>query len=407
MNHRQLSRPSARAAPVAVTGIGCLSAAGAGLDASVDSLFRGERRVGAPTRFTTGHPADYPVFEVERDYFPGVAADATPLLRTTSLAVDAATMAFEDAGYSAGELRGLRVGVVVGTTVGASLNNESFYREYLKGEKVDRRALHRMKRSNPAAEVARHFGFTGPLQTVSNACSSGTDALGLGCSWIRNGLADVVLAGGADELCRFTCCGFTSLMVTSETPCAPFDRDRSGLNLGEGAAFLLLSSDEVAASRGRKPRAGVYGFGSSCDAHHLTAPHPEGAGLKRAIEGALATWGGEVEELALVNAHGTSTIENDRVEGRALAELLPGIPFHSTKGYTGHTLGAAGALEAAFAIGFLERGRAPGSIGFTAEDPEIGAAPFVGKLALKGRFALSQSLAFGGSNSAVVVGVEK
>jgi 3-oxoacyl-[acyl-carrier-protein] synthase-1/3-oxoacyl-[acyl-carrier-protein] synthase II len=407
--------------PVAVTGVGCLSAAGFGLDASLDSLFRGERNVGPPKRFTTDHPGEHPVFEVERDYFPGAATDdERPYLRTTSLAVSAAELALADGGYSALDLEGLRVGVIVGTTVGAALNNETFYREYLKGNVTGTgpcEPLLRMGRSNPAAEVSRRFGFTGPTQTVVNACSSGTDAIGLGAAWIRGGLADVVLAGGADELCRFTYCGFISLMVASRSPCKPFDQNRTGLNLGEGAAFLILESDELSAKRAGKAgkagraggtaRAAVYGFGSACDAHHLTAPHPEGAGLKRAVRRALATWGGDPEELALVNAHGTSTRDNDLVEGRALAELLPAVPFHSTKGYTGHTLGAAGAIEAAFVIGFLERGRAPASAGFDESDPAIGAAPFSEEIELRGRFGLSQSLAFGGSNSALVLGIEK
>lgn len=392
---------------IGVIGVGCVSALGRGLEESLGALFSATPEPRPPTRFSTGHAAPLPVFEAEVDY---VEPPSGELMRTAHLALDAAGQALEDTGVDDASLGSLRVATVVGTTVGATLNNEEFYRRYLRGtaaEEEGRAALARMARSNPAEAIAQRFGFSGPLQTVSNACSSGTDAIGLGASWIRAGLADLVLAGGADELCRYTLCGFSSLMVTSAEPCKPFDRTRSGLNLGEGAAFLVLASERAIERLGVAPRARVCGFGASCDAHHLTAPHPEGTGLKSAIKMALDEWGGNPGDLALVNAHGTATRDNDQVEGRALTSILPEVPFHSTKGYTGHTLGAAGALEAALTIGFLERGRAPGSMGFGEPDPEIGIAPFVGELELKGRYALSQSLAFGGSNAAVVLGVER
>jgi 3-oxoacyl-[acyl-carrier-protein] synthase-1/3-oxoacyl-[acyl-carrier-protein] synthase II len=394
------------ARPVAITGIGCWTAAGNGLDACLDSMLRKERAPEPPRRFTTAHPDRYPAFEIFHEFEPDRLPDEARRLRTTHLAVATAHQAVEDAGWTVEALSRLRVGVCVGTTVGGALNQETFYRRWRDGLHPSTEGFYRLLNESPADVIAREMNLRGPRQTVVNACSSGTDAIGLGAAWIRSGLCDVVLAGGADELCRVTYSGFISLMVTSEAPCRPFDAKRKGLNLGEGAAVLLLESDAVCAARARKPRARVYGYGAACDAYHLTAPHPEGRGLRQALASALEEWGGEAKDLAFVNAHGTSTPDNDRVEGRVLADLLPNVPFHSTKGYTGHTLGAAGAVEAAFAVGFLERGVAAGSVGFEEPDPAIGAVPFSEPLKLSGRFALSESLAFGGSNAVVVLGVD-
>jgi 3-oxoacyl-[acyl-carrier-protein] synthase II len=292
--------------------------------------------------------------------------------------------------------------VIVGTTVGSAMNNEEFYRDYRAGERPGMEPIRRFLHSNPAEAVARHFGLSGPVQTVVNACSSGTEAVGIAAQWLRADRCDLVLAGGADELCRTTYNGFISLMITDTEPVRPFDRNRRGLNLGEGAGMLVLESEALAKRRPGRVRARLVGFGGACDAHHLTAPHPEGEGLKRALREALAASGARPEEIAFVNAHGTGTPDNDRVESRTLAEILPGVPFLSTKGYTGHTLGASGGIEAAFTVACLERGRIPASVGCSEPDPELPAAPVVEATATGGRLALSQSLAFGGNNAVVI-----
>ncbi len=255
--------------------------------------------------------------------------------------------------------------------------------------------------------IAREHGLRGPCQTVVNACSSGTDAIGIAASWIRAGVCDAVIAGGADELCRVTLNGFASLRLTDPGPCRPFDRQRRGLNLGEGAGMLLLVSDETARRLARPARAYVLGYGSACDAYHLTAPHPEGTGLKRAIGEALAGSGRSVSEIAFVNAHGTGTPDNDRVESRTLDALLPGVPFHSSKCFTGHTLGAAGGIEAAFTVACLEQGRIPANVGLAQPDEELPAHPVQEVTTVSGRLAMSQSLAFGGNNAVVVFGTER
>jgi 3-oxoacyl-[acyl-carrier-protein] synthase-1/3-oxoacyl-[acyl-carrier-protein] synthase II len=287
------------------------------------------------------------------------------------------------------------------------MNYEAFYRRYCQDEEPDMALITRFLKSNPAAVLAREFETTGPCQTVVNACSSGTDAVGLGALWIQSGLCDIVLAGGSDELTHVTYNGFISLMITDDSPCKPFDRERKGLNLGEGAAVLVLESEDFRRNRKKQARAFVLGYGASCDAYHLTAPHPQGSGLKRAVQEAMELSGVVAEDLAFINAHGTGTKDNDRVESQVLHDLLPEIPFLSTKGYTGHTLGAAGAIEAAFTIACLEEGRVPKNAGFSTPDPELPASPAESEVRVKGTVALSESLAFGGHNAVLIIGIER
>lgn len=393
-----------RHAPVAVTGVGCLCAAGADFPAAMAALFRGERQPAPPESFTSTHPVRYPVFEVPVAEPAERGVGQPDVLRTGRLALVAAAEALADAGWTRESLAGLRVGVCVGTTVGSAMNNEPFYRQFKKGEGPAIEPIVKFLNSNPAASIARAWELDGPCQTVVNACSSGTDAIGLAAAWIRAGVCDVALAGGADELCRVTYNGFISLLITDDSPCKPFDRERKGLNLGAGAAVLVLESEAVRHRRGKAARAEVLGYGSASDGYHLTAPHPEGIGLKRALAEALATSGVTPAEVAFVNAHGTGTPDNDRTESRVLHEILPGVPFLSTKGYTGHTLGAAGAIEAAFTIGCLEQGRIPANVGFATPDPELPAAPVREITAVRGRVAFSESLAFGGNNAVIVLG---
>jgi len=387
------------AGAVPISGLGCICAAGATLDACMESMFLGRRDPRPPRRFSTTHPLAYPVFEVPDFEGP------PELLRTAALLLRAAGEALADAGLDRAGLEGLRVGACIGTTVGSAMNNEPFCRAFRSGADPAMEPMDRILRSNPAAVLARAFGLTGPCQTIVNACSSGTDAVGLGASWIQAGLCDLVLAGGADELGRITYNGFISMRISAPGPCSPFDRDREGLNLGEGAAVLVLEAPEQLRRRQRRARAHVLGYGSSCDAYHPTAPSPDGAGLERAIGEAMAAAGLAPSAIAFVNAHGTSTPDNDRVEGQTLARLLPGVPFLSTKGFTGHTLGAAGAIEAAFTVASLERGRIPASAGFRTADPDLGAEPVRENTPVRAAAALSQSLAFGGNNAVLALGL--
>jgi 3-oxoacyl-[acyl-carrier-protein] synthase II len=392
---------------VDITGAGCLSGAGGTLRECMDSLFEGRRNAAPPTRFSSTHAVSYPVFEVPKTAIPDDIMDSPHISLTGKLALAAAHEAIGDAGLDRATLRGKKVGVCIGTTVGVAMNNEMFYAEFLKGGSPEMTPVISFVMSNPAHLIAREFDLTGPCQTVVNACSSGTDAVGIGASWIQSGLCDMVIAGGADELCHVTYNGFISLMITDDTPCKPFDRDRKGLNLGEGAAMLILERENACRKRRKLPRARFLGYASSSDAYHLTAPHPQGEGLKRALLAALRFSHRSASDIAFVNAHGTATPDNDRIEGKVLQETLPGVPFFSTKGYTGHTLGAAGAIEAAFTVACLERGMMPGNAGFRNLDPGVAVAPATTTTAFAGSAAVSQSLAFGGCNGVLVLGTRE
>jgi 3-oxoacyl-[acyl-carrier-protein] synthase II len=394
-------------APVAITGIGCLCAPGHSLALCVESLFKGDRKPSPPLRFTSGHSVSYPVFEVTYDLEALGIKETPDCSRTARLAMAAAWEAMGNAGLEREMLRSKRVGVCLGTSVGSAMNNESFYRQYRLNQEPDMEPIARFLRSNPSDVLARELGTNGPCQTVVNACSSGTDAVGLGALWIQSGLCDMVLAGGTDELCKVTYNGFISLMVTDDSPCRPFDQERKGLNLGEGAAVLILESEDSRQARKKQARAFVRGYGASCDAYHLTAPHPQGRGLRRAIEAAIGQSGIFVKDLSFINAHGTGTRDNDRVESQVFNNLLPEVPFLSTKGFTGHTLGAAGAIEAAFTVACLEEGRIPSSAGFTTPDPELPTSPVGSAIPIKGAVALTDSLAFGGHNSVLILGLER
>lgn len=389
---------------VAITGAGCLCAAGMNLEQTFTSMLRGDRNPQPPRAFRSGHVETYPVFEIV-DALPATGC-GSELLRTTRLAISAAMEALDDAGLNPEELAQLKVGVCVGTTVGSAMNNEEFYREFRNGADPEMAPIDRYLRSNPAAAIAKHYRLDGPCQTVVNACSSGTDAIGIGAGWIRSGLCDIVLTGGADELCRVTYNGFSSLMIADTQPVKPFDVERKGLNLGEGAGMLVLESAEFMANRKKIPRGYLLGYGSATDAYHLTAPHPEGSGLRRALSEALQTASVSPERIAFVNAHGTGTPDNDKVESRVLADIFPGVSFVSTKCYTGHTLGAAGAIEAALTLVSLEQQRLPATVGFKTPDPQLLVQPVSKVTSIEGKVALSESLAFGGNNSALIIALE-
>jgi 3-oxoacyl-(acyl-carrier-protein) synthase len=229
---------------------------------------------------------------------------------------------------------------------------------------------------------------------VGNACSSGTDAIGLGRQWILDGLCDVVIAGGCDELCRTPYLGFTALLNTSTEPCRPFDRDRKGLNLGEGAGVLILESEDHAAARKARALGRVSGFGNQVDAHHATAPHPEGRGLRAGLTPA---------DIDFVNTHGTATPSNDAVEGKTVAALYgPDIVMVSTKGATGHALGAAGGIEAIFTLLALRDKKVSPTLGFENVDPAVGIPATRAVTPIRGRAGVSNNLAFGGQNSVLV-----
>ncbi|MBI4710000.1 MAG: beta-ketoacyl-[acyl-carrier-protein] synthase family protein [Nitrospirae bacterium] len=382
---------------VFITGLGAVSAAGSDVAETLNSFRHGKRNAGQVTLFDT--PLKYPVFEVKRvpdEFF----WDGQ---RTLSLALCAVHEALKKARLD--DLSEFRVGVCLGTTVASQLNDLEFYTSYRNTGSAPIAAADRYLKGNPAEFISRKLIAKGPSLTVVNACSSGTDAIGVALSWLNNGLCDIAIAGGADELNRIPLCGFASLGIMSMELCAPFDRDRKGLNLGEGAGILVLETKNSMLKRGVTSDLYLAGYGSSSDAYHLTAPHPEGIGLKTSINKALNDSGIAPHEISFVNAHGTATHDNDLVEGNVLASLFgKDLKMLSTKGFTGHTLGAAGGLEAVFTAAGLREGWIPASVGFINKDDAILLIPVREKTNIAGRYAVSTSLAFGGNNAAIVIG---
>ena len=389
-----MSRPR-----VWISGIGAVSSAGANVPATLDSFRNGRRNFSKSLPFETS--ISHPTFQVSTPL--NLPVDSHQNDRTFRLTMKAVDEALTDAGLAAFP-PGTRVGICMGTTVACQLNSLPFYAAYRRGENPPLDRVYDFLNSNLAQATARQLNVSGPRMTVVNACSSGTDAIGVAASWIRAGLCDVAIAGGADEMYQVPLAGFWSLGVMSAEPCAPFDRDRNGLNLGEGAGILILESDAFAESRGKTHRFEVAGYGSACDAHHLTAPHPEGRGLDAAIRAALSQANITANQIAFTNAHGTATLDNDRTEAKVLSRIFGGNPiFLSTKGYTGHTLGAAGGLEAVFALLGLREGWIPPSVGFQNQAEDILIAPITCKTTVEGEYALSTSLAFGGNNAALII----
>ncbi|GAH41936.1 unnamed protein product, partial [marine sediment metagenome] len=270
----------------------------------------------------------YPVFEVKN--IPGKWQREG--MCTLSLALCAVEEAFHDAGLQ-DDLSGLRVGVCLGTTVASQLNDIEFYSTYRGTGTAAMDSVDRFLKGNLAEGVARTMKVRGPAVTVVNACSSGADAIGVALSWLKNGVCDIAIAGGADELNLVPLCGFGSLGIVSDSLCSPFDRDRKGLNLGEGAGVLILETKAASRKRGIEPLLYLSGYGLAADAYHLTAPRPDGTGLEAALRRALAEANISPQDICFVNAHGTATRDNDKVEGTVLARIFgPGIKFFSTKG---------------------------------------------------------------------------
>jgi 3-oxoacyl-[acyl-carrier-protein] synthase-1 len=293
-----------------------------------------------------------------------------------------------------------RVGVVVGTSTGGIASTEDAYTHYCKHGRMpsdfDLDLRHSM---HAILDVIRaRTGITGPAYVVSTACSSSGKVFGAAERLLEAGLVDAVLVGGVDSLCQLTLRGFHALEVLSPTPCRPFSRDRDGINIGEGGALLLLEREGDGVAR-------LLGVGESSDAHHMSAPHPEGAGARAAMEEALQRAGVSPKDVTHVNAHATGTRQNDSTEAHAIATVLGSeVPVVATKGYTGHTLGAAGAMEAVLSIVAMEHRFIPASLGSDVPDPELPIAVNCERRPLHSRVVLSNSFAFGGNNVAVLLG---
>lgn len=385
---------------------GCLCGCGNTKTDCFEGALSGRSRFVLPTtRLQSAYIDRYPVFLVNNQL-----VEACPKEQSLSLHffLTAAREAFQNAGISPAKLASKRVGVIVGTSVDASFHCLRVYQNWRKGtpQPGDAEELAHYFASSTAQAVSRYFGFKGPFQTIVTACASGTDAIGLADQWISQGVCDAVLCGGTDEMNLIPYDGFIRLLIASKERCRPFSKDRNGINIGEGAAALLLVSPELAREEKLRPQGYVLGYGNACDGYHPTAPDPQAKGLKKAISFALNQAQLTADELAFVNAHGTASQANDEAESAAFKTLLPNIPVWGSKGVTGHTLGAAGAVEAVLTLEALNQKVLPATTGFQVFDEKIGFSPTTQPVKIAKRTALSTSLAFGGCNAALVLGAE-
>jgi 3-oxoacyl-[acyl-carrier-protein] synthase II len=296
---------------------------------------------------------------------------------------------------------------VMGTTSGGMSFGEEYYRG-LKGGRISKRRaaslIANYTPQKPVMDAQEAFGISAPCQVIANACASGTNAIGHAFACVRSGRYQRVLSGGYDALSELVFVGFDSLQASTPERCRPFDRERTGLVLGEGAAILALENFDSARARSAKILAEIVGYGISTDNHHLTQPNPSGSGAREAMQGALDSAGLAASEIDYINAHGTATPFNDAAEGKAIAELFHGVPVSSTKGMMGHSLGAAGAIEAVISLLALQNQLLPPNINFRNGDAGLD-LNIVANNAQPGRIrtVLSNSFGFGGTNASVII----
>lgn len=370
------------------------------------ALDKGQSGVGRLTLWKSPLAKTYPVAEYNGDLEAEIAADGWAnerLSRSDKLAVLATLDAIADSGLDPNALRS--AGCYFGQSVCGTFGSETYYVASRAGKPLnDHSALSTHQSASSLDALGRRFGLSGPISSFMTACSSSANAIGLAALEIETGHQSIMLAGGTDSLSQIAYNGFCSLQVVSPDGPRPFDENRSGMCVGEGAAVLILESESHARQRGATIYAFVSGYGHSCDAHHLTAPHPEGHGAIRAMQEALTHAGLTGGDIDYVNAHGTATRDNDATESIALSKLFgdhrPSIS--STKRYFGHTLGAAGAIEAVICIDAMMRGVLPANLGL--ETPIAGSDLDILRESQtrEVRHALSNSFGFGGNNAALV-----
>ena len=296
-----------------------------------------------------------------------------------------------------------RVAVILGTTTSGVAEGERAFRARNQDGSLPSwyDFDHTQDYHSLARFVAASLGVSGPQLTTSAACASSTKVFGDAWQWIRQGLCDAAIVGGVDSLCDMTIRGFKSLELLAKDPCRPFDAARAGLSIGEAAGFILLERHDADGPDGIV----VEGYGESSDAYHLSAPHPEGLGAKLAMRAALGRAGLDPSQIDYINLHGTGTPANDAAEDRAVVDVFgTAVAASSTKGFTGHTLGAAGITEAVIACVCLEGGFAPANLNLASLDPKVSTNILTAAHRGPIRHVLSNSFGFGGANAAVILG---
>jgi len=397
---------------VAVTGIGLICALGSSRDMVWEHMLGGHCGVRPLTLFdTTGFrsrvAAQVELFELLPRLTP---FERRRLSRSEQFGVLATAEALEDAGLLDSGIDRARIGVLLGAGTGDLLRNEVYYFDYLqKGlDHAKPTQIYHHYSNMPVDVIASKFDLGGLRACFVSACSSSTIAIGHAAEAIADGQLDAAVCGGTDALARLTFSGFNALRLMDPEPCRPFDVSRAGMNIGEGAAILVLEEMTRARQRGAHIYAELAGYSLSCEAYHPTAPEPDGRAVSTMIRAALDAAGVNADQVDHVNCHGTATPQNDRAEAKGLhavfGERARRLPVNSVKSMVGHCLGTAGAMEAAVLALTIERGVIPPTIHHTTTDPDCDLDVVANTpREVPVRCGVSTSLAFGGNDSALVM----
>jgi len=398
---------------VVITGIGVISPVGTGKTAFWDALLAGKSGIAPVTAFDSKNFAAHIGAEV-RDFDAQCYVKkqkSAHMGRASQLAIGASRLAIADSGLDLAPIPRRRIGVSMGTTSGEPLFVE-LYNDARKAsgeEAVEAEWMGLYPCHMIPTHVAIEFDLQGPSMMIPTACAAGNYAIGYGYDLIRTGRADVMLAGGSDAFSRIPYMGFARLGAIAPEKCQPFDKNRKGMVPGEGSGMLLLEPLDDALARGAKIYAEVLGYGVSCDAHHMTAAHPQADGAIRAMSAAMKDSGVGIGDIDYISAHGTGTPTNDRIESLAVrtlfAEYATKIPMSSIKSMLGHTMGAASAIEAAACALALDTGWIPPTINHEEPDPDCG-LDIVPNHARQTnpKIVLNNAYAFGGNNASLCLG---
>jgi 3-oxoacyl-[acyl-carrier-protein] synthase II len=392
---------------VYITGIGIITAIGHSVEENFISLRDEKAGIGKMNMIDSIYKDEIPVGEVnltDDDLIDilGVNKEDT-YTRTALLGLKAAKEALEQSGIT--DINELKTGIISATTVAGMSSSELYYEDFLNTD-LSNEFIKTHEAADSTEKIAEHLGIREFMTTISTACSSSANALMQGARMIKHGYLDRVIAGGTDALSKFTLNGFNTLMILDRKACRPFDFSREGLNLGEGAAYLILESEDAVKKGHKKILAELTGYANANDAHHQTASSPDGKGPFLAMSNALKEAGLKPGDISYINVHGTGTSNNDLTEGIAMNRLFENkVPrFSSTKSYTGHTLAAAGAVEAVFSILSLQHQMVFPNLRFKKAIEETGLVP-VKKTErnIELKHILSNSFGFGGNGTSIIV----
>ena len=392
--------------PVFVAGTGIISAIGNNVAECLDALQNSRAGMDEMHQLDSVHRQRLPVAEVKlsNEELAQLAGLPKTKSRTALLSLIAAKEALDHAAIT--NLSSLRCGFISANSVGGMDKTEKFFTEFLSDNNKGRlRDVVNHECGSVTELVADALGIKDYITTISTACSSSANAIFFGARLIRNNIVDVVVAGGTDSLTKFTLNGFNTLMIVDEQFCQPFDENRRGLNLGEGAGYVVLVSDKVAATLKNKPQIILSGYCNANDAYHQTASSPDGTGSYLAMSGALQKAGLKSSDIDYINLHGTGTQNNDIAEGTAIKRLFsPHYPkMSSTKTFTGHTLGASGGIEAVFSVLALQHGIIFPNLRLQTPMVDLPFVPereFIKNVEVK--HVLSNSFGFGGNCSSLI-----